>query len=169
MVSLREATSTVPIVFVLVPDPVGAGFVASLSHPGGNATGFTPNEYGMSGKWLELLKEIAPGVTRAADHSGRSHLPAGTVACSAAIQAVAAVARRGGNARSTCAIPAKLSARLPRSQVLRKAVLVVTRSALTTAHRESDRHAGGQHQAACGLPRTAILLLPAALISYGTD
>ena len=55
-----------PIVFVIVTDPVGAGFVASLARPGGNATGFTVFEYGMSGKWLELLKEIAPGVTRAA-------------------------------------------------------------------------------------------------------
>jgi putative ABC transport system substrate-binding protein len=56
----------VPIVFVVVIDPVGAGFVASLARPGGNATGFTTFEYGLSGKWLELLKQIAPGVTRAA-------------------------------------------------------------------------------------------------------
>ena len=64
--ALREATRTLPIVFVGVTDPVGAGYVASLARPGGNATGFTFVEYGMSGKWLELLKEIAPGVTRAA-------------------------------------------------------------------------------------------------------
>jgi putative tryptophan/tyrosine transport system substrate-binding protein len=63
---LLRATRTVPIVFVLVPDPVGSGFVESLSRPGGNATGFTQGEYGLSGKWLELLKEIAPGATRAA-------------------------------------------------------------------------------------------------------
>src|SRR5207247_6631571 len=63
---LLQATRTVPIVFVSVIDPVGAGFVASLAQPGGNATGFTIYEYGMSGKWLELLKEIAPRVTRAA-------------------------------------------------------------------------------------------------------
>ena len=63
---LLQATRTVPIVFVLVPDPVGSGFVESLSRPGGNATGFMTFEYGLSGKWLELLKEIAPGVTRAA-------------------------------------------------------------------------------------------------------
>ena len=55
-----------PIVFVIVVDPVGAGFVASLARPGGNATGFTQFEYSLSGKWLELLKEIAPGVTRVA-------------------------------------------------------------------------------------------------------
>jgi putative ABC transport system substrate-binding protein len=64
--ALREATRTLPIVFVGVTDPVGAGYVASLARPGGNATGFTYVEYGMSGKWLELLKEIAPSVTRAA-------------------------------------------------------------------------------------------------------
>jgi putative tryptophan/tyrosine transport system substrate-binding protein len=63
---LLQATRTIPIVFVTLIDPVGAGFVASLARPGGNATGFTIYEYGMSGKWLELLKEIAPSVTRAA-------------------------------------------------------------------------------------------------------
>jgi putative ABC transport system substrate-binding protein len=66
MSALRQATRTVPIVFVLVPDPVGAGFVESLAHPRGNATGFATFEYGVSGKWLELLKEIAPSVTQAA-------------------------------------------------------------------------------------------------------
>src|SRR5215831_1503506 len=62
----HEATRTLPIVFVNVSDPVGAGYVASLARPGGNVTGFTFVEYGMSGKWLELLKEIAPRVTRVA-------------------------------------------------------------------------------------------------------
>ena len=57
---LLQATHTVPIVFAAVADPVGSGFVDSLSQPGGNATGFTVFEYGLSGKWLELLKEIAP-------------------------------------------------------------------------------------------------------------
>jgi len=56
----------VPIVFVSIIDPVGAGFVESLARPGGNVTGFTNFEYGLSGKWPELLKEIAPSVTRAA-------------------------------------------------------------------------------------------------------
>jgi ABC-type uncharacterized transport system substrate-binding protein len=63
---LLQATRTVPIVFPIVADPVGAGFVESLARPGGNATGFMDFEYGMGGKWLELLKEIAPSVTRAA-------------------------------------------------------------------------------------------------------
>src|SRR5215467_8391483 len=63
---LLQATHTVPIVFPVVGDPVGAGFVDSLARPGGNATGFMTFEYSMSGKWLELLKQIAPGVTRVA-------------------------------------------------------------------------------------------------------
>jgi ABC-type uncharacterized transport system substrate-binding protein len=63
---LLQATRTVPIVFAIVPDPVGSGFVASLSRPGGNATGFLQFEYGVGGKWLELLKEIRPDVTQVA-------------------------------------------------------------------------------------------------------
>ena len=64
--ALRHATRTLPIVFVEVSDPVGAGLVDSLSRPGGNITGFMNFEYSLSGKWLELLKEIAPRLTRAA-------------------------------------------------------------------------------------------------------
>jgi putative ABC transport system substrate-binding protein len=63
---LLQVTRSIPIVFALVPDPVGAGYVDSLAHPGGNATGFLHSEYGIGAKWLELLKEIAPSVTRAA-------------------------------------------------------------------------------------------------------
>ena len=63
---LIQATRTIPIVFAQVPDPVGAGFVENLARPGGNATGFVNFEYGISVKWLELLKEIAPNVKRAA-------------------------------------------------------------------------------------------------------
>src|SRR5690242_4750219 len=61
-----QATRTVPIVFMQVVDPVGGGLVESLAHPGGNATGFTSFEYSLSGKWLQLLKEIAPHITRVA-------------------------------------------------------------------------------------------------------
>ena len=63
---LLQATQTIPVVFVNLADPVGAGFVQSLARPGGNATGFTNYEYSMSGKWVELLKQIAPHVTRVA-------------------------------------------------------------------------------------------------------
>jgi putative ABC transport system substrate-binding protein len=64
--AVQEATRTLPIVFVNVTDPVGAGYVDSLARPGGNATGFLLFEYSLGGKWLELLKQIAPGVTRVA-------------------------------------------------------------------------------------------------------
>ena len=66
MTQMLAVTRTVPIVFAIVPDPVGSGYVESLSRPGGNATGFMQFEYSLAGKWLELLKQIAPGTTRAA-------------------------------------------------------------------------------------------------------
>jgi ABC-type uncharacterized transport system substrate-binding protein len=84
---LVQATRTTPIVFVNVADPVGGGFVDSLARPGGNVTGFTAFEYGMSGKWLELLKQIAPTVTRAAVI--RDPSITGSTAQFAAIQAMA--------------------------------------------------------------------------------
>ena len=63
--ALQQVTRTIPIVFVNVPDPVGAGFVQNMAHPGGNTTGFSNFEYSMSGKWAELLKQTAPRITRA--------------------------------------------------------------------------------------------------------
>ena len=84
---LLQATRTVPIVFVQVADPVGGGFVSSLAQPGGNATGFATFEYATSGKWPELLKEIAPRVTRAAVIRDPTRGPG--IAQFAAIQAVA--------------------------------------------------------------------------------
>jgi putative tryptophan/tyrosine transport system substrate-binding protein len=85
--ALQKATRTVPIVFVGVADPVGAGFLGNLARPGGNITGFMEFEYGFSGKWLELLKELVPGVTRAAVLRGADN-PAG-IAQFGAIRAAA--------------------------------------------------------------------------------
>jgi putative ABC transport system substrate-binding protein len=87
--ALQHVTRALPIVFAAVPDPVGAGFVDSLSRPGGNITGFMNFEYGFSGKWLELLKQIAPQVTRAAVIRD----PATGTAQFSAIQAVAPALR----------------------------------------------------------------------------
>jgi len=87
LAALLQATQTVPIVFAGVIDPIGAGFVASLARPGGNATGFTSFDYGTSAKWLELLKEIAPGLTQVAVL--RDPTIAAGIGQMAAIQAVA--------------------------------------------------------------------------------
>jgi putative tryptophan/tyrosine transport system substrate-binding protein len=87
LTSLRQATRTVPIIFVGAIDPVGAGQVASLAQPGGNATGFALFEYGLSSKWLELLKQLAPAVTRAAVL--RDSGTAGGIGQFAALQSVA--------------------------------------------------------------------------------
>ena len=130
---LLQATRTVPIVFVLVIDPVGAGFVASLARPGGNATGFTIFEYGMSGKWLELLKEIAPGVTRAAVL--RDPAIASGIGQFAAVQALApslGVELSPVDVRDAPEIERAVTA-FARSG---KGGMIVTASALATRHRE---------------------------------
>ena len=88
--ALQGATRSVPIVFTGAPDPVGAGFVKSLARPGGNTTGFTAFEYAIAAKWLELLKEIAPSVTRAAVL--RDPTIAAGIGQFAAIQAVGSIA-----------------------------------------------------------------------------
>src|SRR5262249_60268570 len=75
--ALRQATSTVPIVFAVVADPVGAGYVESLARPGGNVTGFAAQEYAGGGKWMEVLKEVVPHLTRGAAlrHSAKTARP----------------------------------------------------------------------------------------------
>ena len=88
--ALQGVTRTVPIVFVAVPDPLGAGFIKSMARPGGNTTGFTAFEYAIAAKWLELLKEIAPGLTRAAVL--RDSTIAAGIGQFAAIQAVGPIA-----------------------------------------------------------------------------
>ena len=150
---LLQATRTVPIVFANVPDPVGAGLVESLSRPGGNATGFMQFEYGLSGKWLELLKEIAPGVTRAAVLRDPA-VPAG-IGQFAVIQAVApslGMEVSPVNVRDAAEIERAVAAfaRSPNGG------LIVTASALAAVHRESDHHACGPAQTARGLRRTLL-------------
>jgi len=129
---LLQATRTTPIVFVHVPDPVGAGFVESLAHPGGNATGFTFFEYSTSGKWLELLREIAPRVTRALVF--RDPDIAAGIGQWSAIQAMAAslgVEVIAANVRDTSEIERAVTTftRTP------KGGLIVTASALAAVHR----------------------------------
>ena len=119
VVPLLQATRTVPIVFTVVSDPVGAGYVDSLARPGGNVTGFMNFEYSVSGKWLELLKEIAPSVTRAAVLGTPPHPPA-----PASLPPSRPWRRRSGwrSLRSTCAMPARSRAPPRPSRVRRMAV-----------------------------------------------
>ena len=147
---LLQATRTVPIVFVVVIDPVGAGFVASLARPGGNATGFTIFEYGMSGKWLELLKEIAPGVTRAAVL--RDPAIASGIGQFAAVQAVApslGVELSPVDVRDA----ARNRARRHGIRALRQWRPDRDGERVGDASSRSDHHAGGPAQAARGLRR----------------
>jgi putative ABC transport system substrate-binding protein len=130
---LQQATRSVPIVFVLVVDPVGSGFVNSLARSGGNATGFTSYDYGISAKWLELLKEIAPSVTRAAVirdpavASGLGHWAAiQSVSPSAAIEVSPVNLNNAGEIERAVAA----FARSPNGG------LIVTGSALTVLHRD---------------------------------
>jgi putative tryptophan/tyrosine transport system substrate-binding protein len=163
--ALLQATRTIPIVFTIVPDPVGAGFVDSLSKPGGNATGFSQFDYGLAGKWLELLKEIAPGVTRAAVL--REPGLTAAVAQFAALQAVAPALRVELvplNVRDRAEIERTVAAfaRAPTDG------MVVTSGPLVALHREAIVTVAAKHK----LPAVYYSRFMAAgggLISYGPD
>jgi putative tryptophan/tyrosine transport system substrate-binding protein len=165
MAALQQVTRTVPVVFVLLPDPVGAGVVESLSHPGANATGFTPYEYGISVKWLELLKEIAPGVTQAAVL--RDAATSSGPAQFAAIQAVApslGVEVSPIGVRDVSEIERFISAfaRSPGKG------LIVTGSALTAVHHDLIVTLAARHK----LPTVyfqRFFVTAGGLISYGGD
>jgi putative ABC transport system substrate-binding protein len=162
---LLQATRSVPVVFMTVVDPVGAGFVASLSRPGGNATGFANFEYGLSGKWLELLKQLAPHVTRAAVL--RDPAISAGIGQFAAIQSMApslGVEVIAVNVRDAADIERDLTAfaRSPNSG------LIVTGSALTVVHRNLIVKLAAQHR----LPTVyfqRFIATGGGLISYGPD
>src|SRR5262245_30528093 len=162
---LLQETRALPIVFVLVPDPVGAGFVDSLARPGGNATGFTQSEYGMSVKLLELLKQIAPGVTRAgvirdptvtsgigqfgaiqgaASQFGVEVVPLGVHDAADIERAIAGFARETNNG------------------------LIVTTGALTTLHRALIAALAARHKLPAVYP-ARFYAAAGGLISYGSD
>jgi putative ABC transport system substrate-binding protein len=162
---LLQATRTVPIVFVQVIDPVGAGFVVSLARPGGNATGFTIYEYGMSGKWLELLKEIAPPMARAAVL--RDPAIASGIGQFAAAQAVApslGVELSPVDVRDAGEIERAVTA-FARSS---NGGLIVTASALVTRHRDLIIALAARHR----LPAVyayRYMVAAGGLVSYGPD
>jgi ABC-type uncharacterized transport system substrate-binding protein len=162
--ALQRATRTVPIVFISVTDPVGGGLVASLARPGGNTTGFTLSEYGLSGKWLELLKEIAPRVTRAAVLRDPVAVGIGQFA---AIQAVAPslqVELSPVDVRDAGEIERAVTAFADRPN----GALIVTASAFTMIHRELIIALARRHQ----LPAVyayRYFVTSGGLISYGPD
>jgi putative ABC transport system substrate-binding protein len=163
--TLLQATRTVPIVFVNVSDPVGSGFVDSLSRPGGNATGFMQFEYSLSGKWLELLKQIAPGVTRAAVLRD-SALTSG-IGQFAVIQSVASsvgVEVSPINVRDAGEIERAIAAfaRSPNGG------LVVTSSALAVRHRELIIALAARHKLPAIYYRR-YCIASGGLVSYGYD
>jgi putative ABC transport system substrate-binding protein len=162
---LLQATRTVPIVFVQVSDPVGAGYVASLARPGGNATGFTLFEYGMGGKWLELLKQVAPSVTRAVvlrdptQPTGIAQLAAmHSVAPSLGVE-VSPVGLRDPDEieRGVAAF-----ARGPNGG------LIVTAGALSLVHRDPIIALAARHRLPAVYPYR-IFVAGGGLMSYGTD
>jgi putative tryptophan/tyrosine transport system substrate-binding protein len=165
MAPLREATRTVPIVFTQTADPVGAGFVASLARPGGNATGFTNFEYGVSGKWLEVLRQIVPGMTRAAFLRDPAN-PAGTGQWGA-IQAVASplgveispidVRERGEIERGVAAFAARSNGGL-----------IVSSSGFAILHRELIIALAARHRLPAVYP-FRFYAMDGGLISYGPD
>jgi putative ABC transport system substrate-binding protein len=163
--ALQAATRTVPIVFAHAVDPVGAGFVDSLARPGGNATGFTLFEYSMSAKWLELLKEIAPRVTRVAVL--RDPAAAAGTGQLGAIQSVApsfGVELNPVNLRDSSEIERMVTAfaRSPNGG------LIVTASPLALLHRELIVKLAARHE----MPAVYNLrsfVTSGGLISYGPD
>jgi ABC-type uncharacterized transport system substrate-binding protein len=162
---LLQATRTVPIVFVTVIDPVGAGFVASLARPGGNATGFTIYEYSMSGKWLELLKEIAPRVTRAAVL--RDPAVASGIGQFGAVQIVApslGVELSPVDVRDAGEIERAVTAFASGSN----GGLIVTAGALTIAHRKLIITLAARHKLPAVYPGR-FHVTAGGLISYGPD
>ncbi len=162
---LLQATRTIPIVFTVVADPVGAGFVESLARPGGHATGFTNFEYAFGGKWLELLKEIAPGVRRVAvlRESGIAAGPAQF----GAIQAVApsvGVELRPVDTHD----PGEIERAITEFARGSTGGLIVTGSAAATVHRKLIIALAARHR----LPavyNSRLYVTDGGLISYGND
>jgi ABC-type uncharacterized transport system substrate-binding protein len=162
---MLQATRTVPIVFANVADPVGAGFVDSLARPGGNASGFIQFEYSLSGKWLELLKQIAPGVTRAAVL--RDPAITSGIGQFAVIQSVApsvGVEVSAINVRNAGEIERAVTA-FARSS---NGGLIVTASALAVLHRQLIIALAARHKLPAVYYRR-YFVTSGGLISYGYD
>jgi ABC-type uncharacterized transport system substrate-binding protein len=165
MAPLLEATRSVPIVFVQITDPVGAGFVDSLARPGGNVTGFTNFEYGLGAKWLELLKEIVPKVTRAAVLRDATS-PAGTGQLGAIQSAAPSLGVEVSpiNLRDAAEIERAVTA-FSRSA---NGGLIVTASSLSVIHRDLIIRLAARHRLPTVYYRRAYVT-DGGLICYGPD
>jgi putative tryptophan/tyrosine transport system substrate-binding protein len=162
---LLQATNTVPVVFIAAVDPVGAGFVESLAHPGGNATGFMQFDYSLSGKWLEMLKQVAPTITRAgvirdaAVTSGIGQFAViQSVASSLGVDVVPISAREEREIESGVA-------KIARSQ---NAGLITTSNAAVSGHRDYIIKLAAQHRLPAVYPHRT-WVDRGGLISYGPD
>jgi putative ABC transport system substrate-binding protein len=162
---VQQATRTVPVVFGNVIDPVGAGFVETLARPGGNITGFTVFEYGISPKWLELLKQIAPHVTRAAVL--RDPTVASGIGQLGAIQGTApslGLELRPMDVRDASEIERAIAAFARTSN----GGLIVTASAVATSHRDLIVKLAARHRLPAVYP-ARFFVTSGGLISYGPD
>jgi len=162
---LLQASGTIPVVFANVPDPVGSGFVESLSRPGGNATGFVQFEYNLSGKWLELLKQIAPAV-RSVGVLWDPTIIAG-IGQFAVIQSVApslGVEIRAINMRDVTEIERTVAAFVRSTN----GGLILTASALAFAHGDSIIALAARHKLPTVYPQR-LFATGGGLISYGAD
>jgi putative tryptophan/tyrosine transport system substrate-binding protein len=164
-VPLHRATRTIPIVFAALTDPVANGLVETLARPGGNVTGFTPAEYGMSAKWLELLKDVAPGVTRTAvlfEADNRAAMPQFSaiqaVAASFGIELIPAGLRDAGEIERVVTA----FGRSPNGG------LIVTRTAEAIMHRGSIIALAAQHRLPAVYP-LRLFVAEGGLIFYGPD
>ncbi len=162
---LLQATRTLPIVFANVTDPVGAGFVDTMGRPGGNATGFVQFEYNLSGKWLELLKQVAPDVTRVAVLRD-ANIPSG-IGQFAVIQAMAPAAGVEASAINVTDV-GEIERGITAFARSPNGGLILTASALAVTHRELIIGLAAQHHLP-GVYYRRIFAEKGGLISYGYD
>ena len=163
--ALQEKTSTIPIVFIGVVDPVGAGFVASLARPGSNTTGFIALDYGLSAKWLELLKELAPKVTRVAVlRDPSSHVGIGQLAAMEAIAPSLGVELTPIDERD----PGEIERGLKEFAGTANGGLIVTASVSQGLYRKLIISLAARHRLPAVYP-FGYMIVDGGLISYGTD